>query len=298
MENSINNKNKDINETSVDHQLLCTICNEPFNDPQSLPCGHIFCLQCITQEIKGNYVSCPTCQQAVTINNFPKVNHTVRKNVNDLPMKYDEDKQTTIHSQNIHDPINKASSAINRLNLSSNITPHQNEQQNQYSAARLFEPFRDLLSDLINQNKQLKEEINQIKKQNQLQLNEQSRKIGDLQLEFNQLREQNQLQLTDQSRKNEDLQLELNQLRQQNQLQLNEQSKKNEELQLELEQFKKQSQLQHQTLTEQLKNVNYQYDLCVKRLNEELKKNEKLQFELDQLKEQSQRQLTEQSKKK
>jgi hypothetical protein len=81
-------------------------------------------------------------------------------------MKYSEDKQTTLHSQNIHNPINEVISAIDEHNLSSQPHP-QKEQQNQYSAARPFEPFRDLLSDLINQNKQLREEINQIKKQNQ-----------------------------------------------------------------------------------------------------------------------------------
>jgi hypothetical protein len=402
MTTSSSNNIKERSETSVDYELICTICNKPFNDLQYFVCDDAFCRQCIRQEIEVNQVSYPTCQQGVTINNFSEVSHTVRK-------------------------INKASSAIDEHNLSSNITFHQNEQQNQYSAAFLFEPFRDLLSDLINQNKKLREEMNQLqsneqpkkneelqlqfeqfKKQSQLQLqtlteqlknvnnqydlcvkrlnehlpietnqlqkqsqpqhqtlveqlknvnnqydlcvkqlNEQSKTNEKLQLKLNKLTEQNEIQLTGQSRKNEELQIAVNQIREQNEtqltkqttrneelqfcisqlreqnrlqfteqsrknenlqlavnqltgqskLQLTEQSRKNEDLQLVFNQLKEQSQLQYQTLTKQLKNVNNQHDLCVKRLNEQSKKNEELQLELDQLKEHSQLQLSEQSKK-
>jgi hypothetical protein len=46
MENRVNNDKEKRNETSVNHQLICRICNKPFNDPQSLSCSHIFCHQC------------------------------------------------------------------------------------------------------------------------------------------------------------------------------------------------------------------------------------------------------------
>jgi len=196
----------------------------------------------------------------------------MRKNVNDLLIKSNEDQRTTLYSQNIHDPINKASSGIDELNLSSNITLEQNEQQNQYSAARLFEPFRDLLSDLINQNKQLRVEINQIKKQSQLQSTDQSRQNEELQLEIEQFKKQSQLQhqtlteqlenvnnqydlclkrLNEQSKKNEGLQLELNQLNEQSQRQLTVQSRKNEQLQFGINQLYEKS-AEHSTLIDRL----------------------------------------------
>jgi hypothetical protein len=280
MTTSSSNNIKDRSETSVDYELICTICNKPFNGSPSFPCGHTFCRRCIRQEIEENHVTCPTCQQGVTINKFSEVNYTVRKNVNDLPMKYNEDKQTTLHSQNTDNPINEASSAIDEHNLSSNIALDQNEQQNQYSAARLFEPFRDLLSDLINQNKHIKEEINQLKKQSQLQLNEQSKKNEELQLELNQLKEQSIFAIWIATITGIFLLFYFFSVAYSNQ-----------------GTTIKQIQLQHQNFTEQLKNVNNQYDLCVKQLNEQLKKNEKLQLELNKLTEQSEIQLAGNSRK-
>jgi hypothetical protein len=132
----MNNKDDDVNETLIDHRLIYTICNKPFTDPRTISCRHRFCRQCITQKFEGDYVSCSDCRQSVSINNSSEVNHTVFRKIGNLPTKFDEDEQTTLHNDNIHDPI--------------------------ISAMLLFELFRCLLSDLINQNRQLKEEINQL----------------------------------------------------------------------------------------------------------------------------------------
>jgi hypothetical protein len=66
--------------------------------------------------------------------------------------------------------------------------------QDQNSATFLFEPFKLLLHDLIDQNRQLKQDINQLKEQNQSQqqffveqLNKQTTEIKQLQDEINQL---------------------------------------------------------------------------------------------------------------
>jgi chromosome segregation ATPase len=66
--------------------------------------------------------------------------------------------------------------------------------QNQNSVTFLFEPFKLLLNDFIDQNRQLKQDVNQLKEQNQSQkqffveqLNQQSTEIKQLQDEINQL---------------------------------------------------------------------------------------------------------------
>uniref|UniRef100_A0A672FR08 RING-type domain-containing protein n=1 Tax=Salarias fasciatus TaxID=181472 RepID=A0A672FR08_SALFA len=45
-------------------QFLCSICLEVFTDPVSIPCGHNFCKQCITQHWNTNNIcDCPLCKK-------------------------------------------------------------------------------------------------------------------------------------------------------------------------------------------------------------------------------------------
>ncbi|CAL8305051.1 unnamed protein product [Arctogadus glacialis] len=51
----------------TDEDFLCSICLEVFTDPVALPCGHDFCLNCITKhwDTKGTS-SCPLCNKTFT----------------------------------------------------------------------------------------------------------------------------------------------------------------------------------------------------------------------------------------
>ncbi|KAJ7628817.1 hypothetical protein FB45DRAFT_919317 [Roridomyces roridus] len=44
----------------------CTVCYKPFNTPVSLPCGHVFCKECICSGVESSNASskpcCPTCR--------------------------------------------------------------------------------------------------------------------------------------------------------------------------------------------------------------------------------------------
>ncbi|KAG7497701.1 E3 ubiquitin-protein ligase TRIM39-like [Solea senegalensis] len=46
-------------------QFLCTICQQVFNDPVTIPCGHNFCQACI-QSVwdSGDVCQCPTCNKS------------------------------------------------------------------------------------------------------------------------------------------------------------------------------------------------------------------------------------------
>lgn len=48
-------------------ELSCTICNELFIKPKTLPCGHVFCAFCVLQWKKrcGSAMSCPNCRHKV-----------------------------------------------------------------------------------------------------------------------------------------------------------------------------------------------------------------------------------------
>ncbi|XP_070774341.1 E3 ubiquitin-protein ligase TRIM39-like [Enoplosus armatus] len=46
-----------------EEQFLCCICLDVFTDPVTIPCGHNFCKNCITQHWNVNSVQCPMCKK-------------------------------------------------------------------------------------------------------------------------------------------------------------------------------------------------------------------------------------------
>jgi chromosome segregation ATPase len=195
--------NQNLDETSIDYQVMCSICNKPSIDSRCLPCGHSFCGQCIERWIEENHTSCPICSQAVPMRNLLEVDRVVREKVNDLPVKPYENEQTTLHNHSTNDDRNIVSSAIDEHSLFSDMTRQRNEQEGQSSTALHFEPLRAILSELILQNKQLKEQIKQFEKQNQ----NLTKKNEELHIEIAQLKKQsiehktrlNQLETNDQN---------------------------------------------------------------------------------------------------
>uniref|UniRef100_A0A667X251 RING-type domain-containing protein n=1 Tax=Myripristis murdjan TaxID=586833 RepID=A0A667X251_9TELE len=46
----------------TEEQFLCSICMDVFTNPAAIPCGHNFCLQCITNYWDtSNICQCPLC---------------------------------------------------------------------------------------------------------------------------------------------------------------------------------------------------------------------------------------------
>ena len=58
-------------------QITCDVCKSPYRDPKVLPCLHYYCRECIAQLVLGkvvlmqggnpDYVQCPKCQKAYTV---------------------------------------------------------------------------------------------------------------------------------------------------------------------------------------------------------------------------------------
>ncbi|CAF1100879.1 unnamed protein product [Rotaria sp. Silwood1] len=89
-----------INERSINEELLCSICTDPFEDPLCAnQCGHTFCRKCITDTFCRKCITdtfcrkcitdtfrdmsrCPTCRHDLKLEDFHPV--TIRPFLNQL----------------------------------------------------------------------------------------------------------------------------------------------------------------------------------------------------------------------
>ena len=61
-------------ETTIDPNCICSICNEPLEKPSITPCEHVFCRPCIEGWlIRQHNGTCPTCRQVLSLNDLRKV---------------------------------------------------------------------------------------------------------------------------------------------------------------------------------------------------------------------------------
>jgi hypothetical protein len=61
-----------MDETLIDDEFKCLICNDPFEKPTCTPCDHTFCQSCIEQWLRKNTDqnrSCPICRRLLSIDN-------------------------------------------------------------------------------------------------------------------------------------------------------------------------------------------------------------------------------------
>ncbi|XP_028419432.1 E3 ubiquitin-protein ligase TRIM39 [Perca flavescens] len=66
-----------------DEQFLCSICLDVFNNPSSTPCGHSFCMACISKYWDGCKVFlCPLCKKTFQKRPELQINRTLREITN------------------------------------------------------------------------------------------------------------------------------------------------------------------------------------------------------------------------
>jgi hypothetical protein len=164
MANNINYKYMD--ETSIDRELICIICNAPFNDPLCTPCDHTFCRKCITRWIDKGKPECPTCRhESLSVESLIKASRTVRNMLDRLPVKCIFCGKTGLQRGNFSDHTSKVCSKVHVPCPSADIKcpwTGSRDELNNHIATCVFQPFRSILTELMTKNQQLEEQINQL----------------------------------------------------------------------------------------------------------------------------------------
>ncbi|CAF4117946.1 unnamed protein product, partial [Rotaria sordida] len=220
-----------MNEESINERLKCSICTKPFIDPVSAKCNvkkHIFCRHCIEEWIKRN-PSCPMCRQNLRTNDLTPITDSVPIDMLDrILVKCLSCKQAGLERGSFNDH-NKMCPKANIKCLSSDIRcpwTGARDELDKHLKTCIFNPLRPLITELINDNQQLKNQVNQQQTQTgrlqndiqQLedQVNQQQTQIGGVKDDNQQLKGQvnqqqtqiRQLQDENQQLKNQTGQLE------------------------------------------------------------------------------------------
>ncbi|CAF1370396.1 unnamed protein product [Adineta ricciae] len=160
-----NNTNYEyVNETSIEPEFICIVCSSPFIDPLRTPCHHSFCRRCITKWIFGGNSSCPICRKHIgSINSLAQATHSVKNFVEYLPVKCTLCETTNIRRRDFHEHIEKTCPKVHVSCSAADIKcpwKGTRDQLANHESKCTFEPLRSTLSELINENQQLKERIN------------------------------------------------------------------------------------------------------------------------------------------
>lgn len=157
---------KYIDESSIDPELICSICNSPFNDPASTPCDHTFCRECITAWINVGNKDCPVCRSQLLLTNaVMPANRIVRSLIDRLQVQCLTCGATRLQKGNIDEHISRTCPRMHVACPSEDIKcPWRGprDQLEQHIQTCVFQPFRSILRELVVENKRLKEQIEQL----------------------------------------------------------------------------------------------------------------------------------------
>lgn len=153
-----------VDEDSIDPNFMCGVCQKPFIDPVSTPCDHTYCRECITRWLTENTNhSCPTClQQPILIKNLTPTSRILRNMLDQIRVRCTLCEQTGLQRGQYPDHINKIClKSIVSCRAADIKCPWKGKREdldNHVSECK-FEPLRPVLSILISENLQLREQV-------------------------------------------------------------------------------------------------------------------------------------------
>jgi E3 ubiquitin-protein ligase NRDP1 len=96
-----------MDEDSIDDELKCSICTEPFVDPGTIwSCDHAFCRACI-EKMLGNGIVCPICRNSDMLYGFRKATRNLVKILDRILVRCEYCNQINIERGNFTEHMNK-----------------------------------------------------------------------------------------------------------------------------------------------------------------------------------------------
>ncbi|CAF1355014.1 unnamed protein product [Adineta ricciae] len=166
--NTVHDGYEYVDEASIDPELICSICHQPFQDPQYTPCDDTFCRRCITQWIQTQNTSCPICRKSLSIDNLTQVNRPLRNMLNRLQVKCTTCGQSGLQRGDLDDHMNKICPKMEILCSSADIRcswKGQREQLDEHLSTCAFNSLRYVIIPLVTENSEFKEQIIEMKDQ-------------------------------------------------------------------------------------------------------------------------------------
>jgi hypothetical protein len=155
-----------IDDQSFDPELMCNICGEHFKDPYCTPCDHTFCHQCITQRIFSGSAICPRCAKPISIHNLKPASRIIRDMLTRARVICQYCGLMGIQRENFDDHLKRSCQKIEVVCSASDVyCPWKGlrEELDEHVKTCVYHSLHSILNKLIIENRQLKEQIKQLK---------------------------------------------------------------------------------------------------------------------------------------
>ena len=161
-----------MDKASIDKDLYCEYCNNPLVDPVSTPCKHTFCRFCIETKIKKTGGACAKAKcknKSIALEDLSQVTERIVLNMLDrLLVKCiscgTSNIQRGAFEKHATKLCPKAAVSCSAADLKCSWIG-SSDQLKQHVLVCSYEQIRPILIELIQENRQLKEQIHQISEQ-------------------------------------------------------------------------------------------------------------------------------------
>ena len=147
-------------DKTIDEGLICKICKTPFLDPVSTPCRHAFCRQCVKDHLVKKPI-CSDCGLPLSSDNLVPMVLIVCKMLDNLLVKCVGCEQTDIKrsqfDHHIEEICPKTAVCCSAVDIRCPWKGRKS-QLDTHKASCDYERLRPVLTELIAENNQLKQE--------------------------------------------------------------------------------------------------------------------------------------------